>query len=314
MKHFALLSILLFGMSCADPQAPPPNPFEGNEPTGDTLLIPNQSLSLNSIEGLHAAVFLPTCANSGCHDGNFEPDFRSINSTYNTLVYHPVIKNNPAGDFQYRVKPGDATASVLWERLNRDIDGQSGRMPLGIDPDSDWPEKKETYLEHIQSWINSGAKDMFGNLPQQGNILPSSRGMVAFADGAGTILDRQSGSGPVVVPSGTSQLILWFSFEDDETESAQLLYNQLKVSLSANAFDGSNEQALEIETPITEVGLFGSPEFFSHKISLSVTSYSSGDQVFVRTYVKEPAQSTLVEIPSDESALYMKQYFSFLMM
>ncbi|MBK7268515.1 MAG: hypothetical protein IPI07_03030, partial [Flavobacteriales bacterium] len=31
---------------------------------------------------------------SGCHDGTFEPEFRTIASAYNSLVYHPVIAND----------------------------------------------------------------------------------------------------------------------------------------------------------------------------------------------------------------------------
>lgn len=114
-------------------------------------------LDLNTLPGLHQQVFRPTCANSGCHDGTFEPDFRTIESTYNTLVNHPIIKNDPQGTYSYRVVPGDVANSVLVARLTYDIDGNSGVMPLATEPDSDWLTKKADYIEHVKSWIMAGA-------------------------------------------------------------------------------------------------------------------------------------------------------------
>ena len=140
---------------------PLPEPF-GPDPTmTDTLATP--VLDPAGIAGLHQNVFQKTCANSGCHDGTFEPDFRTIESTYNTLVDQPVIKNDPQGSFNYRVVPGNAEASQLMARLTYDIDGNSGVMPLVIEPDSDWAVNKETHIQNIRSWINDGAKDVFGN-------------------------------------------------------------------------------------------------------------------------------------------------------
>lgn len=150
----------------------PANPFDDprNQPpaanNNDTLL------SLDNFAGLHQRIFKPTCSNSGCHDGTFEPDFRTIESSYSTLIYQPVIKNNQAGAFQFRVLPGNANASVLHERVVRDIDGISGIMPLSVDPSSDWPAKKTEYIAAIVAWINAGAHDMFGNPPTNGPVNP----------------------------------------------------------------------------------------------------------------------------------------------
>ncbi|MCB0617591.1 MAG: hypothetical protein KDC43_21545, partial [Saprospiraceae bacterium] len=103
--------------------------------------------------------FRPTCANSGCHDGTFEPDFRTVQSTFHTLVNHPIVKNDPQGTFSVRVKPGDVGASLLIARLTYDIDGNSGTMPLIVEPDSDWLEKKEQYIQDIKDWIAAGAEE-----------------------------------------------------------------------------------------------------------------------------------------------------------
>ena len=77
------------------------NPFDDldNFPPEDTTQIENVDPA--SFVGLHQNIFKPTCANSGCHDGTFEPDFRTIESSYNTLVLHTIVKNNPAETYEH---------------------------------------------------------------------------------------------------------------------------------------------------------------------------------------------------------------------
>ena len=82
------------------------NPYDAQDLPEDNT-VQGEGLNPASIEGLHANIFGKTCANSGCHDGNFEPDFRTIESTYNTLVFQPIIKNDLQGTYEYRVVPGN---------------------------------------------------------------------------------------------------------------------------------------------------------------------------------------------------------------
>jgi len=177
-----LLLLALAVSSCTKDQN---NPFDDpdNLPPEDTTGIDN--IDPTSLVGLHQNIFKPTCANSGCHDGTFEPDFRTIESSYNTLVYHPIIKNNPAGTYEYRVKPGSLTESIIWLRLNEDIDGISGIMPLDAfyDPESEWNENKAEHLANLSAWIMGGALDMFGNEPGTNNQQPGIAGVYAEADG-----------------------------------------------------------------------------------------------------------------------------------
>ncbi|MBR9922014.1 MAG: hypothetical protein GYB31_14330 [Bacteroidetes bacterium] len=156
MKYTLLIlaACLLFVWSCEKDTFE--NPYDLvddtlQDSTGQELLEPT------SLAGLHQQLFRPTCANSGCHDGTFEPDFRTIESTYNTLVNHPVIKNDPENSFTYRVVPGNAESSQIIARLTYDIDGNSGVMPLALEPDSDYPENKESYINNLRTWINAGA-------------------------------------------------------------------------------------------------------------------------------------------------------------
>ena len=115
-------------------------------------------LAYTGLSGIQDRVFRPTCANSGCHDGSFEPDFRTLGSSYATLVNQAVIKNDAAGTFNFRVVPGDTAASQLLARLQRDIDGNSAVMPLVGEPNSDYPALRTTYIAWIRRWIAEGAK------------------------------------------------------------------------------------------------------------------------------------------------------------
>ncbi len=81
----------------------PPNPFETTGGGGTSV----STVDSNTFLGLHTHVFAQTCAQPGCHDGSFEPDFRTVESAYRTLVYHPVVKNTPDERFDFRVVPGD---------------------------------------------------------------------------------------------------------------------------------------------------------------------------------------------------------------
>lgn len=156
MKQFVLFALVGMGILCWSCQDNFVNPYDEIEDlTADTTTVAD--LDPTSLVGLHAVIFRPTCANSGCHDGTFEPDFRTVNSTYNTLVEHAIIKNDPQNSFSQRVVPGDPDASQLMARLTYDIDGNSGVMPLATEPDSDYPTNREEYIERIRTWIANGA-------------------------------------------------------------------------------------------------------------------------------------------------------------
>lgn len=162
MKKILLLNLVFVFILVACQKEEPQNPFDTiSNPTDETEQ--EEILDPTSIAGLHQNIFLPTCANSGCHDGTFEPDFRTIESSYNTLVNHPVIKNDAAETYTYRVVKGNVAASQLVARVTFDIDGNSGVMPLVIESNSDYETKREEYIQNIEDWIADGAKDVFGN-------------------------------------------------------------------------------------------------------------------------------------------------------
>ena len=143
----------LLGMnlsSCERTGPGDPNPFEENKINQDTVSFEFEDIDPNSITGIYQNIFGPTCANSGCHDGTFEPDFRTIESSYHSLVYRVPIKND--GNLTYRVDPGNPNQSALMRRLDGTI---LPKMPIEIEPDSDWWEKSDDYIQNVRNWIEN---------------------------------------------------------------------------------------------------------------------------------------------------------------
>jgi hypothetical protein len=287
------------------------NPFD--DPSLDPPPDTTDELNVDpaSFVGLHKNIFSKTCANSGCHDGTFEPDYRTIESAYNTLVYHPVVKNNPTGDFVYRVEPYNVNGSVLYERLTNDIDGLSDTMPLQVDPGNDWYSKKDDYIQNISTWIQNGAKDMFGNAPVKGNKEPQMTGVVGYRNG--NLLPRKPGNGAILVPKGAASIDIWVAFSDDSTAVPSLSYNKYKIDTTRDNFTGLPEVAMVVSgSPMVEDGYFGVPvSYYHHFVINNPGSYGPvGTVVFFRTYVKDP-QHDVTEIPENGSFNYIKAYFSY---
>jgi len=305
-NYYLLLFVVLFSNCKKDETINPYDDPNLDPPIEDSL---NYFTDPTAFSALHNNIFSPTCANSGCHDGTFEPDFRTVESAYNTLIYHPIIKNNAANTYQYRVIPGDADMSILYQRLIIDIDSISGIMPLSAE--NSWNDNKEQYIQNIKDWINGGAKDIFGNSPIQANLLPQMKGMLAFITGQSTILPRDGFRGSIFVPSTANSLDVWFSVTDDQLVSNQLTYNKIKYSNSLFNFEQKPEYSLEVKpSPILENGYYGSQmvEYY-HKYVLDVSNYNQGDIVFIKIYVQDNVNS-VTEIPTNGSEYQIVKYFT----
>ncbi len=308
MRNAVLL--LLFGammiIACSkDPENPYANltrPSSNPDP---------QNLPTDNFAWLHQRIFRPTCANSGCHDGTFEPEYRTISSAYNSLVYRPVISNDSAHTYTYRVLPGDAAHSLLYARLTMFIPNTSGQMPLALSDGSDWPANSTYYISKIHDWINGGAKDMFGNAPTLGDLQPQVGGFLAFPAGNTTTpfaRDTLSGVQPILVPH--ANVDLWFFLSDDHTAATSLTYNKIKVSTSQFGFANAPEQALAITGPITALDFSNMNASFTHKASLDLSAYPVGTFLFVRVYVNDGSHIANAEIPSDGTSEPMLSYFT----
>ena len=116
-----------------------------------------------SITGLHKNIFFPKCANPGCHDGTFEPDFRTVQSSFSTLIYMGVNKKtlDSVNFFNYRVIPNNEATSFLIERLTTST---SDYMP------SNGVRLGSTDMGNIRKWIQDGCPDVDGVLPLKPNL------------------------------------------------------------------------------------------------------------------------------------------------
>lgn len=285
-----------------------PNPYSDWEydipKDKDSLQIP----AANTIAGLYANIFKPSCANSGCHDGNFEPDFRTIESSYNSLVNKKVIKQDSLSEFEYRVVVGNADKSMLIQRLTIDLNGNSGIMPLSIDPNSDWIEKKEEYIKNIKDWINQGAKDILGNSDPQVDLKPTLKGFVVCEKGSTTPLPRSGAFGPVVIPFGVSDIDIWFAFEDENNSSMNLQYNKIKYNINLEEINNGAEYDLSVLSGPSFIGVDNKSHTFTHKVTLKTNELGKqGDVIWFRAYVQD-ASNDILEYPSQNSIFRLKTY------
>lgn len=268
-------------------------------------------LPLDNFAGIHQRILRPSCALSGCHDGHFEPDFRTVGSSYNSLVFHPVVGNDPSASFTYRVQPGNAQASYLHERLTAFVPNTSGMMPLGFAEGSDWPENGPQYVQAIRAWILAGAADMFGQPPVLGDQQPQCVGLRAFPQGTtATAYPRVEGAGvqPIAVPA--AMVDLWFAFLDDNTAPQQLTHNTWKLSTSPQLFTAVPESPFTITDPINGPAFTGGSASYTHRASVDLSGFAPGTTLFVRAYVGDGAHPAPVEIPNDNTAPALRDLFT----
>ena len=286
----ALLFVVVTFMSCNKVvEDTTKNPFNGG--VNDTTIL--DSINATSIQGLHQNIFAVRCANPACHDGSFEPDFRTIESTYNSLVYQPVIKNDTNYSFTYRVVPYNTDKSWLIERLLTE-DPVLGRMPIYSTPLSQ-PE-----MDNIKAWINDGAKDITGAVAQ----FPNKNAEVKYFAGYnfnGVRIDtnRENGWSSPFLISKDSTFIIYAKVDDDSTSSSSLLVNQLKLSTNKDDFSAATTlQATYYTSKLWQV-------------TVPANAFNTGDQVYFRYYVRDPEHIDLTEYPKNTSPYYYKENASF---
>jgi hypothetical protein len=102
-----------------------------------------------------------------------------VESAYNSLVYHPIVKNySMASDgcepLPFRVPPFEPEQSILYKRITEHFLPNFERMPSSGNP------LAEDKINLITNWINDGAKDIFGNTPTLSSTQPAWYGVVAY--------------------------------------------------------------------------------------------------------------------------------------
>lgn len=306
MKRLLLYTILGIGVaSCTKESKRPENPFDnGNkQQPKDTSIAPDP----NTIQGIHANILKPTCANSGCHDGTFEPDFRTVSSSYNTLLYRKPIKNDSAGSFSARVMPGNADLSMLWYRLTVDLGGNSGIMPLVVDPGSKWLTKKAEYLNNIRTWINNGAKDPFGNPASLPDQPPQVLGMTVLVNGIEA--SRPGRYEPIQVPAG-SNAELWICFADDKSTQDALNNGNINFSLDPGNYVATNAQPLIKAAPGKVFkSVYGQNETYLYRFMLNTSNWKQGDVIWLQLNISDGVNGNS-HIPNSDALFYLKKYLA----
>lgn len=301
--------VLLVIVSCKKDKQVPENPFDDpknqSPPTSGTSYNPSPT----SFEYLYHNVFKPTCANSGCHDGSFEPDFRNISSSYNSMVYAPVIITPTNNPYTYRVLPGNSAQSLLRHRLTQMPGSGPGTLGQGRMPwnDTNWRyvPTNATNIQNIISWIDAGAKDIYGNTPMPGNKHPNTMGLHICNTGSPTHFVR---SKYITLSKNNGPIDLWCYIVDDNTPPQNMVSAEIKFSLNRFDFSSAVTQTLSYVsngTSFIDMPLTGTVQYnykltnFNLNTILNDTGY-----IFMRTYIRDTDHTTPAETPNNGSAYY----------
>jgi len=283
-----IITLAMLGLiaACTKEVSDSNNPFDVDDPVDTTTV----KLTPGTIQSLHKNVFVVKCANPTCHDGSFEPDFRTVQSTYSSLVYQPVTKNDDNGSYTYRVHPGKADESWLMRRLT--ADEVLGRMPLYANPLS------TQEIDEIKYWINQGAKDMEGNPPDLPNLQPTVHGY-QIQDTAEVRIDtnKVNGWASATILSPSTEYAMYFYIEDDNTATADLKNQKIEFSYDRDQWSPFYQ--------ITPVKIWDKVT----RASFNTASFQQNTNVYFRYYV-EDEQGAGTEMPEDGSEFWFKENYS----
>jgi len=124
----------------------------GNTGTSNAVVVTVANAAPVTLAQIQSAVFTPSCAVSGCHDGGGallprSMDLRAGNS-HGSLVNVP--SEQVARD---RVEPGNPDASYLIDKLEGNQAAGTSQMPFG------GPPLDQATIDMIRQWITEGALD-----------------------------------------------------------------------------------------------------------------------------------------------------------
>ena len=299
-KLALLFSAIVFLNACKKDSVPE-NPYDSIDRSNNEV-IP-QDPDPNSIVGLHKNIFFPKCANPGCHDGTFEPDYRTVESTYATLVYQPVNKFtlDSAKIFSLRVIPHNVADSWLIERLTTST---SEYMP------SNGVRLSTTDIDHVKNWINAGCPDNNGNVAVKPNLQPNILGYAAFdpfLTRIDTVRVNNYPLNPFILKMNINVMTLALVATDtadgmDATNPAQFTHREVKFSTDKNNFSG----AITIPADSFIAGGYNVWLAFVPK-----WHWVSGTTVYFRIYINDGDHLNDAEFPRYETMEYYKTLYAF---
>lgn len=289
-----LLSVIAIMQACSE-EPLPDNPFKQNAGGGTN----NGKEDSISFVYLYKNIFNPRCNNPGCHDGTFEPDYRTIQSAYTTMLWKGLNKVSVDGVniFQYRVIPYDTANSFLHERLTTYT---SDYMP------SNGVRLGRADINLINRWIMRGAQDPDGKVMPQPDLLPSIQIFAAFDNASGDRIDtnriNKIGYESFLVPQGTT-LRIWVVAQDDFDSMDKYAQKQIRISTNKDNFNN----ALTFEMEYKVYGTFKVLEAI-----IPTGSMPKGSVNYLRIYLSDAKHSSsYTEFPMNNSEYYFKSYYSF---
>lgn len=297
-------AVIITIIACKDEKTTVQNPYD-TSPKKDTSTGNINNAEPWTIEGLHRDVFKPTCANSGCHDGTFEPDFRTAQSSYNTLVNQKPIKNDQGGTFNFRVVPGNSSASILPYRMTVDLGGNSGIMPLVVNPGNPYSANKDKHIANLKRWIDEGAKDLSGKASTAADFPPQIMGVWGRIGSNSAV--RGGKYEPLRVAYGNTLEIL-FSLADDKKAQTALTNMKINWSTDPSVYIPSNEQNLSAVSGVNGLGLYGTSVNYAWKYNFQTTAYKKGDVLWFRITCNDGNGD--FNLPNENSMFFLKKYFA----
>ncbi len=294
---------LLFLSSCENQGPDIDNPYSNGK---DSTTSVKDTFNYRTIQGLHAGLFKPTCANSGCHDGNFEPDFRTVESSYYSLVKQPLIKKDNGSLFSMRVLPGNSSKSMLPHRMMVDLNGNSGIMPLSLEANSNYPVEKDSWVSRVKDWIDAGAKDWLGRAPVNIDFPPQILGLQFIVNGQ--VLNRSGKYEAAQLPAGSTAEI-WVSLSDDNTPVSSFSNVTINASTDPNVFNPANEIPLKKGPIRTMAGLFSASNDYYWNGVYDGSKNIENDVVWFRITVSD-SKNVGYQIPNRNSMFMLKTYFA----
>ncbi len=306
--------MVVFLVACDKETDLPHNPYD--DIVYPTPPAPIDTLNPNSIVAIHRDILHPRCAVPGCHDGNFEPDFRTVQSATSTLVYARIVKNNADSTFMFRVVPYDTAQSVLHERLtNCCFANTNDRMPqdtIGVPLES-------AYIDRIEAWIMGGAENMFGEVAQYPDQAPqvtfyvgvdtvSTDAIIAAADANFPLTsegNRIDGVyyNPFILSDGQNMAIL-VAVEDDSTALGNLQASKMRFSYDPDDFSPSAPGYQQVNAQFLNL-----PGVSFWYVQFNTSLFDPENVVYMRYYVSDGESTT--EMPRTEMVIQYKTFWSF---
>ncbi len=295
-----MASLISFIFSCKKDEAPE-NPYDSiNRSVKTTIPVEPDP---NTIIGLHQNIFFPKCANPGCHDGTFEPDYRTVQSTFSTLVYQRVNKVtlDSVKLYSERVIPYNVSNSWLMERLTTTT---SDYMP------SNGLRLSAAEIDNVKNWINAGCPDYNGVLPLKPNLQPNIIGYVAVdsltSERIDSIRVNNFPLNPFIAQANKSMRILFVATDSSDgneaTDPSLFTVKEIHFSTDKNNYNGSS---------VISATLYLA-QFNGWLVEVPANLWPIGTTVYFRIYVNDGDHPGLnAEFPRLESFDYYKTLYAF---